>query len=655
MSAPVIAPLPTPPSRTQPATFSERADAFLGALPNLRAQINATATWLDTTSNAAIIAAEAARDAAVSAKTAAESARTTANTARDQAVAAKDAAVVAKNASESARGTATTKATEASASAAAALASKNAAGISETNSAASETAALASKNASETARAASVTAKDQSVAAKTASELARDAAVTAKNASETARNESVAAKTTSVSAKDEAVTAKNDAVTAKGQAETARTGAQAALTDFNGKWYGSRMDAPTGTIAEGAMYFNTTLDALHIYRSGSWTTAIGAAGQENVIPINKGGTGATTVVAARTNLGMGSLATKNTADINADTTDTLTLNRGGTGATTAAAARTALGLKALSLKDKADINNDTSGTLALNRGGTGATTAAAARTALGVPSTDSVVPVGRTIGTGDGLSGGGDMTADRTLSVDSTVARKDVDNNFSVGQTVNGSFKARDIWHDAGYLKIGPYSSSYGVGFLQAFYSANDQTLNFSGKDAGGNTVGVTLRTNAAPTNDQDLTNKSYVDSQVSGLDIGTVVRTSRSISAGSGLTGGGSLSSDMTISLGTPGSITPTSGNTVTSTSHTHSIEAATIGILYAQLAASAVGVVGFLKNMSTSTFSPGAIVTGVNLRYSAISASGGIVEATDVLTGTWRALSQCPSNGAGLFVRIS
>ena len=54
-------------------------------------------------------------------------------------------------------------------------------------------------------------------------------------------------------------------------------------------------------------------------------------------PVNKGGTGATTAAAARTNLGLGTVAVENIVPV----------NKGGTGATTAAAARTNLGAVAV--------------------------------------------------------------------------------------------------------------------------------------------------------------------------------------------------------------------------------------------------------------------------------------------------------------------
>lgn len=61
-----------------------------------------------------------------------------------------------------------------------------------------------------------------------------------------------------------------------------------------------------------------------------------------------------------------------------------------------------------------------------------------------------------------------------------------------------------------------------------------------------------------------------------SSLRIGgaLMAEAGRSISAGSGLTGGGDLTASRTLALGTPSSITGTSGNTLTTTSHTHSLD---------------------------------------------------------------------------------
>ncbi|GEM_PF-399969 len=50
-------------------------------------------------------------------------------------------------------------------------------------------------------------------------------------------------------------------------------------------------------------------------------------------------------------------------------------------------------------------------------------------------------------------------------------------------------------------------------------------------------------------------------------------VETSRQLTAGAGLTGGGSLAADRTLALGTPSTISTSSSNSVSSTSHTHAL----------------------------------------------------------------------------------
>lgn len=66
-----MTPLPTPPSRDDPANFSARGDAFLGALPAFQTELDAVAAAAD----ADAAAASAANSGAQSAKTAAEAAQ----------------------------------------------------------------------------------------------------------------------------------------------------------------------------------------------------------------------------------------------------------------------------------------------------------------------------------------------------------------------------------------------------------------------------------------------------------------------------------------------------------------------------------------------------------------------------------------------------
>lgn len=52
-----------------------------------------------------------------------------------------------------------------------------------------------------------------------------------------------------------------------------------------------------------------------------------------------------------------------------------------------------------------------------------------------------------------------------------------------------------------------------------------------------------------------------------------TATNLNRSVVAGNGLSGGGVLNADRTLTLGTPSTLTAASTNTVTATSHTHAI----------------------------------------------------------------------------------
>ena len=69
-----ISALPTPPSRQEPATFSERADAFLGALPTFGTETNAAGDYIDGIGTQVDADATAAAASAVTAQAAAATA-----------------------------------------------------------------------------------------------------------------------------------------------------------------------------------------------------------------------------------------------------------------------------------------------------------------------------------------------------------------------------------------------------------------------------------------------------------------------------------------------------------------------------------------------------------------------------------------------------
>jgi hypothetical protein len=81
--ASTITELPTPPSRQNPATFSDRTDAFLGALPTFQAEANALAAEAEANASTAASAASTATTKAADATAAASAASASAAIAAD--------------------------------------------------------------------------------------------------------------------------------------------------------------------------------------------------------------------------------------------------------------------------------------------------------------------------------------------------------------------------------------------------------------------------------------------------------------------------------------------------------------------------------------------------------------------------------------------
>jgi hypothetical protein len=240
---------------------------------------------------------------------------------------------------------AATSATSASNSASSATASASSASSSASSAASSSTSATSAKTAAEAARDAA--AASQTAAATSASSAASSAtaASTAKTAAESARDAAAASQTAAASS---ATSAANSATSASGSSSSAATSASSASTNFlnfDTRYLGSKSADPTvnnqgGALATGALYFNTTSNAMKVYTGSVWTTAyvsgsgflaaannlsdvsstsaaltnlgLGSVATLNTVPITNGGTGATDAATARTNLGLGSLATKST-------------------------------------------------------------------------------------------------------------------------------------------------------------------------------------------------------------------------------------------------------------------------------------------------------------------------------------------------------
>jgi hypothetical protein len=162
--------------------------------------------------------------------------------------------------------------------------------------------------------------------------------------------------------------------------------------------------------------------------------AITGGAISGIVPLalTSGGTGGATAAQARTNLQLGDLATQNVGNVlivggSITGIVDLAIADGGTGASNPADARTNLGLATGATTTVGTMSTQnanavaiTGGTvvgitpLAVADGGTGGATAAVARTNLFVP------PNSRTITGVSGLTGGGDLSSDRTITIATT-------------------------------------------------------------------------------------------------------------------------------------------------------------------------------------------------------------------------------------------
>jgi hypothetical protein len=187
------------------------------------------------------------------------------------------------------------------------------------------------------------------------------------------------------------------------------------------------------------------------------------------LAVASGGTGSSNAANARVNLGIGTLATQNADNISitggniSGLNTPLEVSSGGTGAINASAARVNLGLGSIAIQN-ANLVGITGGTmvgitqfngsgvtitsgsisgiipLAVADGGTGGSTAATARDGIGAAASTTQIIAGA------GLTGGGSLAGDRTLSIATN------SNGFGVryvstGTPSSGVGSNGDLWY----------------------------------------------------------------------------------------------------------------------------------------------------------------------------------------------------------------
>jgi hypothetical protein len=170
-------------------------------------------------------------------------------------------------------------------------------------------------------------------------------------------------------------------------------------------------------------------------------------------------------------------------------------------------------------------------------------------------------------------------TTAATTNTSSAIVARDASGNFAAGTiTANLTGTASNVTTNANLTgdvtSVGNATSIAAGVIVNADISASAAivdtklaTIATAGKVSNSATTAASINTAGAIVARDGSGNFS------AGTITGTTTNCSRSVLAGNGITGGGALSADRTITLGTPGTLDGTTTNAVTSTSHTHAI----------------------------------------------------------------------------------
>lgn len=190
-----------------------------------------------------------------------------------------------------------------------------------------------------------------------------------------------------------------------------------------------------------------------------------------------------------------------------------------------------------------------------------------------------------------------------------------------------------------------------------ALHVSVGETHRFSFTSTGAQTVGTHTATTFSGSgasltslNATQLTTGTVPAARLSGSYTITATDCSRSVVAGNGLTGGGALTANATLTLGTPGTLNNSTTNAVTATSHTHAVD---FSGAIASMGVGAIGSYAFMTATITAAMNPGATFAGSNMVYSNAGGSGSTNPP-----GTWRLMGYIQTgadHNRSLWQRIS
>lgn len=261
---------------------------------------------------------------------------------------------------------------------------------------------------------------------------------------------------------------------------------------------------------------------------------------------------------------------------------------------------------------------------------------------------------GRTLTAGDGLDGGGSLSADRDFAVDSTVLRTSGTQSRQGRLNLTGS---SNIFFIGGAGWLGGRRQDNDLPKYGIFSLDTEAFVRFRAYD----------HINTGTYYDFKMTwdgrfyaDKLYGDgSEITNIDgrkitVGpipeatispAIVRTSRQILAGAGIIGGGNMSNDRAFALGTPSKITRTSINEATGNTHTHAILRDDFRDMLANwMVAGQIGSMIFGTPTDGAAYSFGSTISGSLLRPS--NAAG--IDGSTSFSGTWTTCGASPAGTA-------
>ena len=394
---------------------------------------------------------------------------------------------------------ASTKAGEAAASAAAAASSASSAAGSATT--ASTSATTASTKATEASTSATASASSATTATSSASSATSSASTATTKASEasasaatatTKASEASTSATTATTKASEASTSATSAATSATTASTAATNAEASYDSFDDRYLGAKSSAPStdndgDALLTGSLYYNSSSNQLYVWSGSGWDEAAfsvsGAVSSFNTrtgavtlsssdvttaltyTPLNPGNNlSEVTATTARTNLGLGALATLATVGTSQIDNDSVTVDKLANSINTAIDANTA----------KVGITSSQASAIVAN--------------------TAKVTNATHT----------GDVTGATALTIANDAVTTDKLNLVSTASTP--SLEAKGSGTQDGYIQLNCYANTHGIKLKSPPHSAGaSYTLTFPTTDGSASeflqTDGSGVLTWAVPTN----------------------------------------------------------------------------------------------------------------------------------------------------------